>query len=65
MKTGVIVYVTGNAEFEHQIDFEHAAQRLSLKADRVEVVSSRGGNYDVMDASTHSKRHEADRPQDC
>lgn len=50
MKTGVIVYVTGNEELDDQIDFEQAARSLNLKADRVEVVSSIDGNYDVMDA---------------
>ncbi|MFW6147592.1 MAG: hypothetical protein ACOC6B_04285 [Thermodesulfobacteriota bacterium] len=50
MKTGVIVYVTGNRELDDQIDFEQAAQGLNLEADRVEVVLSLDGDYDVMDA---------------
>jgi len=50
MKTGVIVYVVGKENLNDTIDFEEAGKRLNIKADRVEVVSSIGGNYDVMDA---------------
>jgi hypothetical protein len=50
MKTGVIIYVVGNGEVDDQIAYEEAAQRLDIQADRVEVVSSLGGDYDVMDA---------------
>jgi len=50
MKTGVIVYVVGKESLNDTIDFEEAGKRLNIKADRVEVVSSIGGNYDVMDA---------------
>ena len=50
MKTGVIVYLVGKRSLDDEIDFEEAKKRLKIKADRVEVVSSIGGNYDVMDA---------------
>jgi hypothetical protein len=50
MKTGVIVYVVGKESLNDTIDFEEAGKRLNINADRVEVVSSIGGNYDVMDA---------------
>ncbi|TET95054.1 MAG: hypothetical protein E3J28_01330 [Desulfobacteraceae bacterium] len=50
MKTGVIVYVVGKESLNDTIDFEEAGKRLNINADRVEVVSSIGGNFDVMDA---------------
>jgi len=50
VKTGVIVYLVGKESLDDTIDFEEAEKRLKIKADRVEVVSSIGGNYDVMDA---------------
>ena len=50
MKTGVIVYLVGKKSLDDEIDFEEAKKRLKIAADRVEVVSSIGGNYDVMDA---------------
>jgi 3-mercaptopyruvate sulfurtransferase SseA len=50
MKTGVIVYVVGKESLDDTIDFEEAGKRLNIKADKVEVVSSIGGNFDVMDA---------------
>ena len=50
MKTGVIVYVVGKESLDDTIDFEESVKRLSIKADRVEIVSSIPGNFDVMDA---------------
>ncbi len=50
MKTGVIVYVVGKESLDDTIDFEEAGKRLNIKADRVEVVTSIGGSFDVMDA---------------
>ena len=50
MKTGVIVYLVGKESLNDEIDFEEAQKRLEVKADRVEVVSSIEGNYDVFDA---------------
>jgi len=50
MKTGVIVYLVGRKSLDDTIDFEEAKKRLKITADRVEVVSSVDGNYDVMDA---------------
>ena len=50
MKTGVIVYLVGKKSMNDEIDFEEAKKKLKIEADRVEVVSSIGGNYDVMDA---------------
>ena len=50
MKTGVIVYLVGKKSLDDSINFEEAGKRLNINADRVEVVSSIGGNYDLMDA---------------
>ena len=48
MKTGVIIYVVGSEQRTDQIDFEEASQRLDIKADRIEVVSSQDANFDIM-----------------
>jgi hypothetical protein len=50
MKTGVIVYLVGKKSLDDTIDFEEAEKKLRIEADRVEVVSSVDGNYDIMDA---------------
>lgn len=50
MKTGVIVYVVGTEGLDDTIDFEEAGKRLNIKAERVEIVSSRSGHFDVMHA---------------
>ena len=50
MKTGVIVYVVGGeCPYDH-LDIEETVKSLDINADRVEVVSSRSGHFDVMDA---------------
>jgi len=48
VKTGVIVYVLGKESLDDTIDFEEAGKKLKIKADRVEVVSSMEGDFDVM-----------------
>jgi len=48
MKTGVIIYVTGNGEDDNRIDFEQAVQRLHIEADRVEIVTSQYTDFDIM-----------------
>ena len=50
MKIGVIVYLVGKESLDDAIDFEEVQKKLKVKGDRVEVVSSIDGNYDVMDA---------------
>ena len=50
MKTGVIIYLVGKKRLDDTIDVDEAQKKLKVKADRVEVVSSIGGNYDVFDA---------------
>ena len=48
MKTGTIIYVVG----EEMVGFDmlKAIKDLQIKADRVEIISSRSGHFDVMDA---------------
>lgn len=50
MKTGVIVYVVGRETHDEDFDAVAAIKGLDINADRVEVVSSRSGHFDVMDA---------------
>jgi len=51
MKTGVIVYVAGGESIIYEdFDMIGAVRSLSIKADRVEVVSPTAGHFDVMDA---------------
>ncbi|MBC8461822.1 MAG: hypothetical protein H8D67_27945 [Deltaproteobacteria bacterium] len=50
MKTGAIVYVLGKENQNENFDLEEAVRSLNIKADRVEIVSSTSGHFDVMDA---------------
>jgi len=50
MKTGVIVYVVGKENIEKDFDMTEAVKNLKIKADKVEIVSSRFGHFNVMDA---------------
>ena len=50
MKTGAIVYVLGKENHYGNIDLEEAVRSLKIKADRVEIVSSTSGHFDIMDA---------------
>ena len=50
MKTGVIVYVVGKESLNDTIDFEEAGKGLDISADRIEVVTSMDGSFDLMDA---------------
>ena len=50
MKIGAIVYITVNEWMEDDFDVERAVTRLNLKADRIEIVSSKEGHFSVMDA---------------
>ena len=50
MRTGVIVYVVQGENVGQAFDMEKAVRRLSLKADRIEVVSSMENNFDIMHA---------------
>ncbi|MBU1056004.1 MAG: hypothetical protein KKC46_19585 [Proteobacteria bacterium] len=50
MKTGVIVCMVGDQTSETNFDLVQAVKNLKINADRVEVVSSKEGHFDVMDA---------------
>ena len=50
MKTGAIVYVLGKENQNENFDLEEAVRSLNIKADRVEIVSSTSGHFDIMDA---------------
>jgi len=50
MKTGAIVYVVGKENLSEDFDMEVALKNLKIDADRVELVSSGSGHYDIMDA---------------
>ena len=50
MKTGVIVYVVGEEGLYDHLDMEEAVKSLKIKADRLEVISSESGHFDIMDA---------------
>ncbi len=51
MKTGVILYVSeGKNIMDEDFDMIGAVKRLPIMADRVEVISSTTGHFDIMDA---------------
>ncbi len=50
MKTGVILYVTGVGEAEHDLDVLRLTRSLDMRADRVETVVGASACFDVMDA---------------
>ena len=50
MKTGVIVYVTGEAQFTDDYDPSQLAEQLDIDADRVEIISYETGHFDISDA---------------
>ena len=49
MKTGAIVYVIGK-ENDKDFDVTEAVKNLKIEADKVEIVSSKSGHFDIMDA---------------
>ena len=50
MKTGAIVYVVGKENLPKDFDMAVALKNLEINADRVELVSSGSGHFDIMDA---------------
>ena len=50
MKTGAIIYVIGEEKVDNDFDLNKAVISLKIKADKVEIVSSRSGHFDIMDA---------------
>ena len=53
MKTGLIVYLAGGAELPEGFDLASHCRELGFIADRVELVGSRQGFYEVNDAWHH------------
>ena len=49
MKTGAIIYVVGK-ENDKEFDLNKAVKNLKIEADKVEIVSSKSGHFDIMDA---------------
>ena len=50
MKIGAIVYIVSENGPYDDLDMEEAIRSLHIKADRVEVVSTVSGHFDIMDA---------------
>ena len=50
MKTGAIVYVVGKENLSKYFDITVAVKKLEIDAERIELVSSGSGHYDIMDA---------------
>jgi len=50
LKTGAILYLTGNSSLGGDIEARKIAEELGINADRVEVVSGSVGYEDVVDA---------------
>lgn len=50
MKTGVIIYITGDESSEDVPDVRTVAEKLNIRADRVEIISRNSGHYDIPDA---------------
>ncbi len=49
MKTGAIIYITGEHN-QDTFDEDEAVKKLKISADRVEIVSSGSNHFDIMDA---------------
>ncbi len=53
MKSGLIVYLVGGAELPEGFDLASRCKEIGFTADRVELVGSGQGCYDVEDAWHH------------
>ncbi len=53
MKSGLIVYLVGGAELPEGFDLASRCKEIGFPADRVELVGSGQGFYDVEDAWHH------------
>ena len=53
MKSGLIVYLTGGAELPEDFDLVSRCREMGFTADRVELVGSGQGFYEVNDAWHH------------
>jgi hypothetical protein len=50
MKSGLIVYLVGGAELPESFDLAGSCEEMGFPADRVELVGSRQGFFEVEDA---------------
>jgi hypothetical protein len=53
MKSGLIVYLTGGTELPEHFDLAGHCREIGYPADRVELVGSRQGFFEVNDAWHH------------
>ena len=53
MKSGLIVYLVGGAELPEDFDLAGSCKRIGFSADRVELVGSGQGFYEVEEAWHH------------
>ena len=53
MKSGLIVYLAGGAELPEGFDLAGHCREIGFTADRVELVGSRQGFFEVSDAWHH------------
>lgn len=50
MRHGVIIYAAGEAPPDWSEEKEAAVKQIVLEADEIEIITSRTGHFDVMDA---------------
>jgi hypothetical protein len=50
MKSGVIIYVAGNAPQDWTEDDETGVRNLESQADLIEIITAKTGHFDVLDA---------------
>ena len=50
MKSGVIIYVAGNAPQDWTEDDEKDMRNLESRADLIEIITTKTGHFDVSDA---------------
>jgi hypothetical protein len=53
MKSGLIVYLVGGTELPEEFDLAGCCKKMGFPADRVELVGSRQGFYEVEEAWHH------------
>jgi hypothetical protein len=53
MKSGLIVYLVGGAELPEDFDLAGCCKRIGFPADRMELVGSKQGFFEVEDAWHH------------
>jgi len=53
MKSGLIVYLVGGVELPEEFDLAGCCKKMGFPADRVELVGSRQGYYEMEEAWHH------------